>query len=68
MLKDSQEGNNHNVDMLVGDIYGFGQSRFGLNDTAIASSFGKVFKRKFQQSTGNFTKGDISRSLLVMLR
>ncbi|KAI4222960.1 MAG: hypothetical protein LQ349_007525 [Xanthoria aureola] len=46
MLKMAEVGNNATVDMLVGDIYGADYNKIGLKSTAIASSFGKVFKMK----------------------
>lgn len=50
MLKMAEHGDNSNVDMLVGDIYGMDYNRIGLKSTAIASTFGKVFKMR--ASTG----------------
>ncbi|KAL8953989.1 MAG: hypothetical protein Q9222_000199 [Ikaeria aurantiellina] len=48
MLRMAETGDNGAVDMLVGDIYGADYSKIGLKSTAIASSFGKVFKMKRQ--------------------
>ncbi|KAL9127172.1 MAG: hypothetical protein Q9217_003905 [Psora testacea] len=48
MLAMADKGDNKNVDMLVGDIYGTDYSKVGLSTTTIASSFGKVFKMKRQ--------------------
>jgi type II pantothenate kinase len=62
MLALSEEGDNSNVDMLVGDIYGSDYSRLGLKSTMIASSFGKVFKKGAGKRT--FSPEDISKSLL----
>lgn len=45
MLEMAGKGDNTNVDMLVGDIYGGEYSRIGLKSSTIASSFGKVFKQ-----------------------
>lgn len=45
MLEMAARGENTNVDMLVGDIYGTDYPRIGLKATTIASSFGKVFKQ-----------------------
>lgn len=42
MLELAMRGDNKNVDMLVGDIYGSDYSRIGLKSSTIASSFGKV--------------------------
>lgn len=60
MLQIASTGDNRNVDMLVGDIYGSDYSRIGLKSSTIASSFGKVFKHR----TDKFDPADISRSLL----
>ena len=46
MLALSLKGDNKNVDMLVGDIYGTDYNKIGLKASTIASSFGKVFRRK----------------------
>ena len=51
MLAMADRGDNANVDMLVGDIYGTDYSKIGLERTTIASSFGKVFKMKRQGET-----------------
>ena len=48
MLAMADKGNNTNVDMLVGDIYGTDYTKIGLSTNIIASSFGKVFKMKRQ--------------------
>ena len=48
MLAMADKGDNKNVDMLVGDIYGTDYSKVGLSTNTIASSFGKVFKMKRQ--------------------
>lgn len=45
MLSWAHQGDNTNVDMLVGDIYGTDYGKIGLKSTNIASSFGKVFQR-----------------------
>jgi len=66
MLEASQEGDNRNVDMLVGDIYGTDYSKIGLKSTTIASSMGKVFKKNVDKR--QFKPEDISRSLLYMVR
>lgn len=46
MLEQAGQGDNTNVDMLVGDIYGQDYGKIGLKSTTIASSFGRVFKLK----------------------
>lgn len=68
MLELSKEGDNRNVDLLVGDIYGSDYSKLGLKATRIASSFGKVFKKGVRQSKDSFSSADISKSLLFMIR
>lgn len=48
MLAMADQGDNGAVDLLVGDIYGegMGYEKIGLSERTIASSFGKVLKRK----------------------
>nr|OQO26311.1 hypothetical protein B0A51_05162 [Rachicladosporium sp. CCFEE 5018] len=48
MLALADKGDNSAVDLLVGDIYGegTGYEKIGLSERTIASSFGKVLKRK----------------------
>ena len=46
MLDWAHEGDNTNVDMLVGDIYGTDYNKIGLKSSNIASSFGKVFQKR----------------------
>lgn len=46
MLGMAERGDNAKVDMLVGDIYGTDYGKIGLKSSAIASSFGKVFRMK----------------------
>lgn len=48
MLELASQGDNSKVDMLVGDIYGTDYGKIGLKSTTIASSFGKVFRKKRQ--------------------
>lgn len=48
MLDQAGDGDNTKVDMMVGDIYGADYDKIGLKSTAIASSFGKVFRMKLQ--------------------
>lgn len=48
MLDLASQGDNSKVDMLVGDIYGTDYGKIGLKSTTIASSFGKVFRKKRQ--------------------
>jgi type II pantothenate kinase len=63
MLELAEKGNNSEVDMLVGDIYGTDYGKIGLKSTAIASTFGKVFKMKRQaeadaEDGGGLSNGD----------
>lgn len=46
MLSLAEKGDNAGVDMLVGDIYGTDYGKIGLKSTTIASTFGKVFRKK----------------------
>ncbi|KAM9923353.1 hypothetical protein OXX59_005228 [Metschnikowia pulcherrima] len=74
MLEMAQRGDNENIDLLVGDIYGTSYNKIGLKSNHIASSFAKVFKKlRFNQSgkklttaekLANFRQEDIARSLL----
>lgn len=64
MLGHAERGDNANVDMLVGDIYGTSYDKIGLKSTAIASSFGKVFRMKREaereaEDSGGLTNGDV---------
>lgn len=63
MLDNAAQGDNSNVDMLVGDIYGMGYGKIGLKNTTIASSFGKVFRMKREaeneaEDMGGLSNGD----------
>lgn len=52
MLDMAKRGNNDNIDLLVGDIYGLLYNNIGLKSTHIALLFAKVFKKlkfKLQQ-------------------
>ncbi|GEQ68851.1 hypothetical protein JCM33374_g2520 [Metschnikowia sp. JCM 33374] len=74
MLEMAQKGDNENIDLLVGDIYGSSYNKIGLKSNHIASSFAKVFKKlRFNQQgkklstaekLANFRQEDIARSLL----
>ncbi|KAJ5119987.1 hypothetical protein N7448_010656 [Penicillium atrosanguineum] len=52
MLAMADRGDNSGVDMLVGDIYGMDYTKIGLKSTAIASTFGKVFRLKSAAERG----------------
>ncbi|KAM4064867.1 fumble domain-containing protein [Hirsutella rhossiliensis] len=78
MLDLAGHGDNAKVDMLVGDIYGTDYGKIGLKNTAIASSFGKVFRMKNAAEAAaadgyggppsdSFSDGDVSRSLLYAI-
>ncbi|PKY07866.1 pantothenate kinase pank [Aspergillus campestris IBT 28561] len=76
MLAMADSGDNSGVDMLVGDIYGMDYSKIGLKSTAIASTFGKVFRMKndAEEAASNgeepdvtFKNEDMSRSLLYAI-
>lgn len=60
MLSMASNGDNANVDMLVGDIYGTSYNKIGLKSNAIASSFGKVFKTVTGKMDGGYNMNDDS--------
>ncbi|KAF2837932.1 fumble-domain-containing protein [Patellaria atrata CBS 101060] len=65
MLALAEKGDNTNVDMLVGDIYGTDYGKIGLTKTTIASTFGKVYRKKYQaeqyaEDHGGLANGDWS--------
>ncbi|KAJ3296136.1 hypothetical protein HK104_001944 [Borealophlyctis nickersoniae] len=66
MLELSKRGDNKNVDMLVGDIYGGDYPKIGLKGTAIASSFGKVFKLPPEERE-KIKEEDMARSMLYLV-
>ncbi|XP_019463839.1 PREDICTED: pantothenate kinase 2-like isoform X1 [Lupinus angustifolius] len=66
LLELSQKGDNRNIDMLVGDIYGgMDYSKIGLSASTIASSFGKATSEK--KELEDYRPEDISLSLLRMI-
>lgn len=77
MLEMAAKGNNENVDLLVGDIYGGAYNNIGLKSNHIASSMGKIYKRVFNDATcaaenreerlSHFEEADIARSLLYAI-
>ena len=72
MLALSETGDNANVDMLVGDIYGADYSKVGLKASTIASTFGKVARKSKERVEDKgplkgFQPQDISRSLLFAI-
>ncbi|KAI0566034.1 pantothenate kinase isoform 1 [Gracilaria domingensis] len=62
----THEGDNRNVDMLVGDIYGGSYENIGLDASVIAASFGKATMRKeytrHQLSTWSLVKDRFRRA------
>jgi len=72
MLALSEMGDNANIDMLVGDIYGADYLKVGLKSTTIASTFGKVARKAKERGPEmgplkGFKPEDISRSLLFAI-
>lgn len=77
MLEMASKGDNENIDLLVGDIYGSSYNKIGLKSSHIASSFAKVFKKlRFNKDLANsspaeklsqFKGEDIARSLLYLV-
>lgn len=72
MLQMASSGDNDNVDLLVGDIFGKGYDLIGLKSNHIASSMGKVFKKVFENEQVEnrldlFDQNDIARSLLYAI-
>ncbi|GAP90201.1 putative pantothenate kinase [Rosellinia necatrix] len=62
MLDMAAQGDNAKVDMLVGDIYGTDYNKIGLKSTAIASSFGKVFRMKREAENEAEDNGGIAHA------
>ena len=60
MLEQAGHGDNANVDMLVGDIYGTDYGKIGLKSSTIASSFGKVFRLKSKAEEAADARNDSS--------
>jgi type II pantothenate kinase len=72
MLALSETGDNTEVDMLVGDIYGSDYLKMGLKSSTIASTFGKVARKARERGAEHgplkgFNPQDISRSLLFAI-
>eukprot|EP00752_Nemacystus_decipiens_P014739 g13125.t1 len=64
----ASRGDSDKVDMLVGDIYGRGYSKFQLSSNTLASSFGKVGGMEAPGAPGSGVREeDLARSLLVMI-
>lgn len=57
----ASQGDNRNVDKLVGDIYGSGYDSIGLPEDTVAASFGKACS----SGAEGMNKADLARSALV---
>jgi type II pantothenate kinase len=62
----ASQGNPHNIDMLVKDIYGGSYKAFNLSADTVASSFGRVLM-KDAPSVDKYSRADIAASLLRMI-
>ncbi|QLG70096.1 hypothetical protein HG535_0A00360 [Zygotorulaspora mrakii] len=67
MLDWAHVGDNTNVDMLVGDIYGTDYNKIGLKSSNIASSFGKVFQKRRNSVTSNRPRSSSTASNNIAL-
>jgi type II pantothenate kinase len=68
-IEEAKTGDNTNVDLMVGDIYGQDYGQHGLKADVIASSFGKVATLKVPEGkkiTDLFSHGDAIKSLIFM--
>lgn len=63
-LKMAAEGDSTNVDKLVKDIYGGDYERFGLQGSAVASSFGHMMSKEKRDS---ISKEDLAKATLVTI-
>lgn len=64
----ASRGDSDKVDMLVGDIYGRGYSKFQLSSNTLASSFGKVGGMEDPRgSDSGVGKEDLAKALLRMI-
>lgn len=64
----ASKGESDKVDMLVGDIYGRGYSKFQLSSKTLASSFGKIGGMEAPRAPDSgVQEEDLARSLLVMI-
>ena len=67
LLELSTQGDNQNVDMLVGDIYGgLDYESIGLSKDTIASSFGKILMEP-DRDVEDYRKADIALALVRMI-
>ena len=62
IAKDAIIGNNKEIDLSVGDIYGGDYSNFSLDSDIIASSFGKIGIKDAEK----LDKKDIAKSLIIL--
>jgi pantothenate kinase len=67
IMKLAKLGDNRNVDLVVGDIYGGNASSIGLDSSVIASSFGKINELAHNKRLDSIKKEDIAKSLLSMI-
>ncbi|CDF33518.1 unnamed protein product [Chondrus crispus] len=71
VIRLTHDGDNANVDMLVGDIYGGAYSNLGLDSSVIAASFGKatmlIDPPELPNFSATFRQQDIALSLLRMV-
>ncbi|XP_044069601.1 pantothenate kinase 1a isoform X2 [Siniperca chuatsi] len=63
-LEMASKGDSTNVDKLVKDIYGGDYERFGLQGSAVASSFGHMMGKEKRDS---ISKEDLARATLVTI-
>lgn len=64
----ASKGDSEKVDMLVGDIYGRGYSKFQLSSNTLASSFGKIGGMAAPKGPdAGVGEEDLARALLVMI-
>ncbi|XP_004583428.2 pantothenate kinase 1 isoform X1 [Ochotona princeps] len=63
-LEMAAKGDSTNVDKLVKDIYGGDYERFGLQGSAVASSFGNMMSKEKRDS---ISKEDLARATLVTI-
>ncbi|CAH6963050.1 Pank1 [Phodopus roborovskii] len=63
-LEMAAKGDSTNVDKLVKDIYGGDYERFGLQGSAVASSFGNMMSKEKRES---ISKEDLARATLVTI-
>lgn len=67
LLDMTMDGDNRQVDMLVGDIYGRDYAKVGLRTDTIASTFGKAATNRAKDSEWEPNRADVAKSLLFMI-